>query len=194
MSLVRAACCFSLLATVLWLPLQKAAGAEKYNYRLPELGEQAKDFELSNLNGKKFRLSELLKKGPVVVVLLRGYPGHFCPYCEQQIKRLKSHSVKIRDAKATVLLVYPSSRFTLKTFAEKFRDDQVLPAHFHLLLDEEHQFIDAYHLEWKDSKETVFPTTLVIDTDGKIKFKKISMTHGNRATPEEVLQALHELD
>lgn len=52
----------------------------------PAIGEKAPDFKLSTPEGKTVQLSEVEAKGPVVLVVLRGYPGYQCPYCNRQVQ------------------------------------------------------------------------------------------------------------
>ena len=47
----------------------------------PTVGDKAPDFALSTVEGKSVRLSEVISKGPVVLLVLRGYPGYQCPFC-----------------------------------------------------------------------------------------------------------------
>lgn len=49
----------------------------------PEVGGAAPDFSLSTPEGSHVRLSDLTKKGVVVLVVLRGFPGYQCPYCQK---------------------------------------------------------------------------------------------------------------
>ena len=48
----------------------------------------------------------------------------------------------------------------------------------------------AYHLRWEAKNETAYLATFVIDRERKIQFAKISMSHGGRASADEVLKAL----
>src|ERR1700722_13711706 len=52
----------------------------------PAIGEKAPDFKLSTPEGKTVQLSEVEAKGPVVLVVLRCYPGYQCPYCNRQVQ------------------------------------------------------------------------------------------------------------
>jgi peroxiredoxin len=52
----------------------------------PTVGEKARDFRLSTPEGKHLRLSDVMAQGPVVLVVLRGYPGYQCPYCNRQVQ------------------------------------------------------------------------------------------------------------
>src|SRR5207247_364268 len=67
-----------LLAFATVLPLAAAAP--------PTVGEKARDFTLSTPDGRHMRLSDVMSQGPVVLVVLRGYPGYQCPYCNRQVQ------------------------------------------------------------------------------------------------------------
>jgi hypothetical protein len=74
--------------------------------------------------------------------------------------------------------------------AEEFITGKTLPANFHLWIDPDYSFTNAWHLRWDAPRETAYPSTFVIAPDGKIRFAKISKTHGDRASAEDVLKAL----
>lgn len=44
-------------------------------------------------------------KGPVVLVVLRGFPGYQCSFCNCQVEEFTSHASEF--AGASVLMVYP---------------------------------------------------------------------------------------
>jgi cytochrome oxidase Cu insertion factor (SCO1/SenC/PrrC family) len=50
-------------------PRQEAGGP-------PMIGEPAPDFTLESLSGEKVQLSKVNEQGPVVLVVLRGFPGY----------------------------------------------------------------------------------------------------------------------
>ncbi len=70
----------------------------------PRVGEMAKDFQLSSVLGKPTRLSDKLAAGPVVLVVLRGYPGYQCPACRKQVQELIQSARKLESARAQVIL------------------------------------------------------------------------------------------
>ena len=47
---------------------------------------------------KKVKLSALAKDGPVVLVVLRGFPGYQCPACSQQVRDFREHAKTLRGA------------------------------------------------------------------------------------------------
>jgi hypothetical protein len=73
----------------------------------PAVGERAPDFTLSTPEGKHIRLSDVTSMGPVVLVVLRGYPGYQCPYCNRQVQDFMQNSKAFADAGARVVMIYP---------------------------------------------------------------------------------------
>lgn len=180
---------FSLVLSILMLNAEVHAAKDSAK---PAVGDKARDFELENLKGQKIKLSDELKKGPVVLLVLRGYPGYQCPICTRQVGQFISNAAKLKAAKATVIMVYPSPSQELEKRADEFIHNQSLPDHFQFLIDPDYKFTNAYHLRWDAKRETAYPSTFVIGKDGKIKYAKISMTHGGRANAKEVLKVLGE--
>lgn len=157
---------------------------------MPAVGGMAKDFSLTTLGGEKAELASLLKQGPVVLVVLRGYPGYQCPACDLQVRDFLKSADKFRDAKANVVLVYPGESQQLQEKASEFVRGKTLPENFRFALDPDFTFTSAYNLRWNLKNETAYPATFVIEPSGKISYAKISKTHGGRAPAAEVLQAL----
>jgi len=158
--------------------------------QVPAVGDKAMPFTLDALDGSSVSLSTLLKKGPVALVVLRGYPGYQCPFCTMQVGRLLGAADQFATKKAQVVLVYPGPADGLKQHAGEFVQGKTIPENFHLLLDPDYNFLNQYGLRWDAPGETSYPSTFVIDNKGKITFAKISHEHGDRSTPEEILKAL----
>ncbi len=156
----------------------------------PQVGDTVKDFELSSVSDEKVKLSEVTKNGPVVLVVLRGFPGYQCPVCNQQVGQYLSQADKFKAAGAQVLLIYPGPSKNLTQRADEFLAAKTLPSHFRLLVDPDYTFTNAYHLRWNAPGETAYPATFVIQKDRKITFAKVSQSHGGRTKPDEVLKAV----
>ena len=73
----------------------------------PEIGQKAPEFTLSTPDGHPLRLSEFTAKGTVVLVVLRGFPGYQCPYCQKQVHEFLVNSGEFAAAGAEGLFVYP---------------------------------------------------------------------------------------
>lgn len=179
----------SVLAALLFL-LTSGASRTFAAQMPPAVGDKAIPFTLNALDGSSASLSGLLKKGPVVLVVLRGYPGYQCPFCTAQVGRLLGAADQFAAKKAQVVLVYPGPADGLKQHAGEFVQGKTIPANFHLLLDPDYTFLNQYGLRWDAPGETSYPSTFVIDKKGKVTFAKISHEHGDRSTSEEILKAL----
>jgi len=170
--------------TLLLLPLFAAAES-------PDVGSKAPDFTLSTPEGTPIRLSELTAKGKVVLVVLRGYPGYQCPYCQRQVHDFQVNAGKFTAQGIQLLLVYPGPPADLEKRAQEFMAKEgTLPANFHLVIDPDYKFTDQYGLRWNAPHETAYPSTFLIDQHGIITSRKISHTHGDRTSADEVLNDL----
>ncbi len=156
----------------------------------PTVDNKAPDFALSTVEGKNVRLSALTSKGPVVLVVLRGYPGYQCPYCNRQVQDFIQKSQAFADAGARVVMVYPGPPQDLGGRASEFLADKKLPDNFDLLLDPGYEFTNLYGLRWDAPHETAYPSTFLIDRQGVIFFSKIVKEHGGRTSAAEILDAL----
>ena len=158
-----------------------------------KVGSKAQNFTLKTLNGDNIQLSELYKKQPVVLVVLRGWPGYQCPICTRQVGSLVADEGKFKDTGAAVLMVYPGPAEDLLAHAKEFSEDFKFPQNFYFTLDPDYSMINAYGLRWDAPRETAYPSTFVINKKGEIIFSKISNSHGGRATNEEIIDALGKL-
>jgi thioredoxin-dependent peroxiredoxin len=136
------------------------------------------------------RLSETVSNGPVVLVVLRGYPGYQCPYCNRQVQDFIRKSQGFADAGARVVLVYPGPPQDLGGKANEFLANKKLPENFDLVLDPGYEFTNQYGLRWDAAKETAYPSTFLIDREGVVFFSKIVKEHGGRTTAAEILDAM----
>src|SRR5271163_5265819 len=157
----------------------------------PDIGQKAPDFTLSTPEGHPLGLSSLTSKGTVVLIVLRGYPGYQCPYCMRQVHDFVENADKFVASKATVLLVYPGPPADLDQRAKEFLAKQnPLPENIHLVTDPDYKFTNQYGLRWDAPRETAYPSTFLLNKSGKILFRKISHTHGDRTTASDVLSEL----
>ena len=171
------------LALSLLLALPASAG-------IPKVGEPAADFTLKTPAGDPVQLAKLREKGPVVLVVLRGWPGYQCPICTRQVGELIGKTKELSQSKAQVLIVYPGPAADLEGHAKEFTRTMTLPENFTYVIDPDYTFTKKYDLRWDAPKETAYPSTFVIDPQGKVLYAKSSRTHGNRAPIGDVLGAL----
>lgn len=156
----------------------------------PQVGDTAPDFELKSVTGEPVKLSAVASRGPVVLIVLRGFPGYQCPVCNQQVSQYLAAADQLKAAGAQVLLVYPGPSDGLARKAQEFITNKTIPSHFQLLLDPDYSFTKRYNLRWDAAGETAYPSTFVIQKDLLIAYQKVSQEHGGRSKPADVLKVL----
>ncbi len=172
-----------------------------------KVGEKAPDFSLKNPYGKTVRLSDQLKKGPVVLVF---YRGAWCPYCNLQLHALKDVMPEITKYGATLIAVTPQQPD--KSLGQIQKDG--FP--FEILSDLNDQVVKSYNLFWKVSDKldaaykhgfgldiTAFngpgrrglpvPGTFIIDSNGTIRAAYADTDYKKRMEPADILAALQPL-
>ena len=179
---------------VLGLFFSHAASAQDKAERLspPRVGDVAPDFTLPDSDDAEISLEKLRNDGPVVLVVLRGYPGYQCPLCRKQVANLIASKKAFAEKGATVVLVYPGSMDLLTKKAKEFMGNTELPKHFRLLIDRDFALIQQYGLRWDAPGETAYPATFVIGRDGTIAMAVVSDSHGGRAETKKVIDAIPE--
>jgi thioredoxin-dependent peroxiredoxin len=160
---------------------------------IPKVGELAPPFALASIAGDTVRLTEVLKDGPVVLVMLRGWPGYQCPFCTRQFADFLANADALKARSGRVVFVYPGPGDGLTDHAKAFTAGKDLPAHFTFLTDPNYVFTTAYGLRWDAPKETAYPSTFVLDARGRVVFAETSREHGGRVPVAAVLTALGAL-
>ena len=155
----------------------------------PQVSESAPNFQLKTLEGKQVTLTDLQKEGPVVVVVLRGFPGYQCPLCTRQVGSLLKAGSDFKAASAKVVFVYPGPAGQLDTKAKEFMKGMKLPAPFIMVTDPSYKFTNAYGLRWDAPRETAYPSTFVVGKDGKVTFAVVSKGHAGRSKTADVVAA-----
>ncbi len=156
-------------------------------------GKSAIDFKLKTITDGEVQLSKINADHPVVLVVLRGWPGYQCPICTKQVGSLVADADKFTKSGAVVLMVYPGPSEQLQEHASEFSESYKFPGNFYFTLDPGYSMINKYGLRWEVPNETAYPSTFVINKKGEIVFSKVSTTHGGRADNEEIFEALGKL-
>lgn len=178
----------------LWLAGLIATTALAMGAEPPAPGTGAPDFSLRTLDGQSVALGALTAKSPVVLVVLRGFPGYQCPVCTRQVGEFIGRAADFAAKGAKVVMVYPGPAQQLQAKAAEFLQNKAWPAEFIFLLDPDYTFTNAYGIRWEAKNETAYPSTFVIGRDGRVTMAKISKTHGGRATAAEALAGLSSGD
>ncbi|MEM6470188.1 MAG: redoxin family protein [Planctomycetota bacterium] len=171
---------------------------KKANDGMLSVGDRAPDFELPVQGESGFvSLDELVKDGPVVVVVLRGFPGYQCGLCNQQVGALLNRTAALDTSLGNkprrVVLVYPGPELNLERHAKQFIGSRRVPELFVMVRDPGMEMISQWGLRWDARRETAYPATFVIGEDKRIQWAKVSKSHGGRASADEVIRAVNQL-
>jgi peroxiredoxin len=177
--------CCKLVLCLCFLALVSTTG----NAQTPASGEKAPDFTLLTTSGEPVRLSAETASGTTVLIILRGYPGYQCPYCQKQVHDFVTHASDFAAKKVSLLLVYPGPPGALDQHAKEFLAKQTaLPANVKLVTDPDYKVTNLYGLRWDAPNETAYPSTFILDKNRTILFEKISRSHGDRTTSTDILE------
>jgi peroxiredoxin len=158
-----------------------------------KLGEKAPDFALKTIDGTPLALSKELERGPVVLVVGRGWVGYQCPFCNRQFGDFVKHAAEVDKAGARVIWVYPGPTEDVQKRAEEFAAGRAFPPNFRFVLDPAYMLTLSYGVRWDAPNETAYPSTFVIDRNNVVRFAQVSRAHGGRTTAADVLAALAAL-
>lgn len=169
-------------------------------------GDKAPDFALPNVNGETIQLSQLLAKGPVVLIF---YRGGWCPYCNLALRSYQAILPEIQRAGATLVAVSPQTPDNSLSASEK------MELSFPVLSDSGNKVAREYGLVFtvssevqtvqqgmgldlskvngSDKWELPIPGSYVIAQDGTIALAFIDPDYTHRLEPAAILTALDQL-
>ena len=189
--LTRLFCCqLLLILTSVTHPLRGQGIPENQ----PDIGQRAPDFELPLVGQKMFlSLRDEYRNGPVVVIVLRGYPGYQCPNCKNQFNAVVNRAKALSMESKCVVLVYPGNAEQLEKHSKHFLGSRKLPHPIKVVRDDDMQMVEEWGIRWETRNQTAYPSTFVVDQNGRIAWKKVSSTSAGRSTVEEILRELRKL-
>ncbi|GMQ91538.1 MAG: hypothetical protein BMS9Abin11_0847 [Gammaproteobacteria bacterium] len=184
--------------------------ARELKARLPnpglKVGSKAPDFMLANAFGKNIRLSDYLKKGPVVLVF---YRGAWCPFCNLHLHALHESLSRFKKLGASLILVTPQKPD--KSAAQIKKDGY----QFEVLSDLESKVMQSYNLYFELDPQLVklykakgldieafngkgrnvlpVPGSFVIAPDGTIVAMHADTDYKQRMEPAAIIAALKSL-
>ena len=167
-------------------------------------GVRAPDFTLVNAFGKEVRLSEQLKKGPVVLAF---YRGAWCPFCNIELNVLQRSLTHFKEYDAILIAVTPQRPDKSKEQLEKAEYS------FEILSDLDDSVMKSYNLYFEVTRELhelyknrfgfdvtdyngkgrlglPVPGTFVISRDGVIRASFAKTDYKKRMDPGDIVEAL----
>lgn len=173
---------------------------------IPKLqeGDKAPDFALSNAINETVKLSDLLKKGKVVLTF---YRGSWCPYCNLQLSLYQKSLDEIHSLGAELVTISPQTPDESLNIKEKnelnfevLSDNGNIVARKYTTVFKNGEAplntmsalgfdFDAHYAD--DSRELPVPAVFVIDKDATISFaKSLGGDYRNRVEIEEIIENL----
>jgi len=153
-------------------------------------GQPLPDFHAVDENGDPVRSTQL--HGTAAVILF--VRGNWCPFCSSQVENLTVHYKDIIDLGARLILVTPKPLETTKRVAKFFEvefdfwldDDLTVTKQLGLLL--ESGVPKGHRKEY--GNDTIWPTALVVDPNGIIRYTELSKFIADRPDPKTLLREL----
>ncbi|MFD2886840.1 peroxiredoxin [Chitinophaga cymbidii] len=138
-------------------------------------GTKVPDFELKDQDGRNFKLSDALAKGPVVVYF---YPKDDTPGCTKEACSFRDSFEQFKDEGVQVVGISADDVASHKKFAEKYK----LP--FTLLSDEDNKVRKLFGVP----KTMMMPgrVTYVLDKNGVVVHQFNSMTKAEQHVEEAI--------
>ncbi len=179
------------VAGVLYALRDKARGRPVPDELKP--GQPLHDFQAVDEDGNRVSSAELAG-APAILLFVRG---SWCPFCSKQVANLTKVYKEITDSGAKLILVTPKPLGMTRRVAEMFGVD------FQFWLDDSLEIAkqlglvvkagvpDDYRKEY--GEDTLWPTSLVIDANGVIKFTELSRFIADRPNPEKLLKVVRGL-
>ncbi|MGI9236524.1 MAG: peroxiredoxin family protein [Woeseiaceae bacterium] len=153
-------------------------------------GRPLPDFHAVDEQGDPVR-STALHGSPTVILFVRG---NWCPFCSAQVKDLTRYYKDIIDLGAKLILLTPKPLETTRRVASFFEVE------FDFWLDDSLAITEKLGLVQKTGvpgdyekeygQDTVWPTAVVIDAAGIIRYTELSKQISDRPDPELLLREL----
>jgi peroxiredoxin len=153
-------------------------------------GSPLPDFRAIDEQGDPVRSIEL-HGSPTVILFVRG---NWCPFCSRQVSNLTQHYRDIIDLGAKLILITPKPTETTRRVAEFFKVefdfwlDEDLAVARQLGLLQEGGVPQDYDREY--GRDTTWPTALVVDAAGIIRYTELSKHLSDRPDPQVLLREI----
>ena len=153
-------------------------------------GSPLPDFSAFDEEGNAVQSVEL-RGAPAVILFVRG---NWCPFCSAQVKELTQYYREITDLGSRLILVTPKPLETTRRVAEFFEVDfdfwldTKLAVTRKLGLLQEGGVPTSYDREY--GRDTIWPTTLVVDAAGVIRYAELSKHISDRPDPKVLLNEI----
>jgi peroxiredoxin len=155
-------------------------------------GKAMPELHFKTYTNEPFYTSSLLGKKVIYIF----YRGNWCPVCRSQIKEIVGQYIDLKELGAEILMISPQPQKKSKQLAAGMK----MPLLF--LTDEQNEMAKKLKIEDKNGvplaaissgydADTVFPTVVITDEQGKIIFLDQTENFRKRPHPSSFLSALN---
>ncbi|OGV71574.1 MAG: hypothetical protein A3K19_09450 [Lentisphaerae bacterium RIFOXYB12_FULL_65_16] len=170
-----------------------------------KVGDKAPDFSLPDAKGQKVTLSEVLKKGPVVLVF---YRGEWCPFCSLQLRALEVAFPQIKELGASLVGITPQKLDPADAAAAALSYPVVSDATgdtlraykllYHVPDELKQVFLERYKIDLAKYNgegrwDLPVTATYIIDASGVVRAGMVDLDYTKRMEPADILSALKAL-
>jgi glutaredoxin-dependent peroxiredoxin len=152
-----------------------------------DVGAKAPDFALVNQDRETVRLSDVIKKGPVVLAFL---PGAFSGTCTAEMCNFRDSTSELSKTGAQVLGVSTDTFFALKGWADQQKYTFPLLSDYNKEVIRQYDVVNPDMIGLKDiAKRAVF----VIDRNGVVRYREVLEDARNEPDYRKIQQTLASL-
>ena len=170
-----------------------------------QTGDEAPTVTLPGARGEVIALSNLWRKGPLVVIF---YRGESCSICMRQLRTWQAHAASLGQLGVSLVAISPEPadrlRHTMDTqgLGYSLLSDRSLHAAngFNVAMSLPPELVDLY-AQWADAAvlnvdgqwELPIPATFLIGQCGRIRFARVELDARKRTAPDDVMPTLRDM-
>ncbi|MDX2116062.1 MAG: peroxiredoxin-like family protein [Planctomycetota bacterium] len=173
----------------------------------PKLGEKAPDATVAMPDESPIELSSIYDKGPIVLVFFRG---EWCPYCTKHIKQWQTMVDEVAAQRGYIIGITPDRPGNMEQIFERnVPTFQILHdfngqaaknfnLQFTLPLDLQEKYkgygVNLAARNWDGTWNLPHPATIIIDSEGIVRYVHAEQDYTKRADPTEALEVLKTIE
>jgi peroxiredoxin len=157
--------------------------------QLLKVGQALPKFSLKDSNGSCVTSEQISQQASLILF----YRGNWCPLCMAQIKEVAAQYRELESRGIKIFMVSPQSEAHTRGLAKRFDVDM------HFLIDEGSKVADKLQIVAKNGlpmglqalgydSDTVMPTVVMTNKEGKIIFADLTDNYRVRPEPEDFLR------
>jgi antitoxin component YwqK of YwqJK toxin-antitoxin module/peroxiredoxin len=164
-------------------------GGEGERQRRDLIGKPLPQTRFLSAAGEALDIDQLRKKGPVLLVILRGFSGQVCLYCAAQTTAISKAIKRFERNNIQVVVIYPGPVDAVPAFLQAVRSLANDPPPMPIALDVSLIAVRALNIEDNLAK----PTSIFIDKQGLIRYAYVGKTIADRPSVDDLLSVGNQL-